>query len=162
MEHVLIIKHGALGDFVMDIGAILFIRDQHPGAHFTLMTSSPFVSLGKQLDMFDDYIIDNRKGANRGTAAAFELQRHAVEFEFAPAQQLIEIHQPFEMAQPQIPASAVAGEQLGVHHVRRRAFDAMHDRPVILQPAHDLRGNLRIPTQHLVGGEIFVMYTIIK
>ncbi len=62
MEHVLIIKHGALGDFVMDIGAILFIRDQHPGAHFTLMTSSPFVSLGKQLDMFDDYIIDNRKG----------------------------------------------------------------------------------------------------
>lgn len=45
----------------MDIGAILFIRDQHPAARFTLMTASPYVSLGKQLGMFDDYIIDNRK-----------------------------------------------------------------------------------------------------
>lgn len=61
MEHILIIKHGALGDFVMDIGAIFFIRDQHPGAKFTLMTSAPFVSLGKQLGFIDDFIIDNRK-----------------------------------------------------------------------------------------------------
>lgn len=60
MDRVLIIKHGALGDFVLSIGHMLDIQRKHPGAHFTLLTGSPYVSIGRQMGFFSDFIIDNR------------------------------------------------------------------------------------------------------
>ena len=60
MENILIIKHGALGDFVLAIGAMRALKDQSPQARFTLLTSPPFVKIAEQMDMFSDYIIDNR------------------------------------------------------------------------------------------------------
>lgn len=60
MEKILIIKHGALGDFVLAIGAMFRIARLHPAAELTLMTSSPFVSLGRATGLFSHYIIDNR------------------------------------------------------------------------------------------------------
>ncbi len=60
MEKVLIIKHGALGDFILAIGTMMTIAKIHPDAEITLMTSSPFVSLGGKMGIFKNYIIDNR------------------------------------------------------------------------------------------------------
>ncbi|MBQ4613717.1 MAG: glycosyltransferase family 9 protein [Akkermansia sp.] len=61
MEKILIIKLGALGDFVLAIGSMQNIKAAHPNAEFTLMTGAPFVSIAKQMNMFSHYIIDNRE-----------------------------------------------------------------------------------------------------
>lgn len=60
MENILIIKHGALGDFVIAIGVMRALRERHPEARFTLMTMAPFVGIGEKMEMFSDYIVDNR------------------------------------------------------------------------------------------------------
>ncbi|MGE3479724.1 MAG: glycosyltransferase family 9 protein, partial [Dongiaceae bacterium] len=45
MEQILIIKHGALGDFVQSLGAMASIRLHHPKAKITLLTTKPMESL---------------------------------------------------------------------------------------------------------------------
>ena len=60
MENILVIKHGALGDFVMALGSMRTIRKRHPQARITLLTMSPFVKIAEQAGIFNDYIIDNR------------------------------------------------------------------------------------------------------
>lgn len=59
-ERVLIIKLGALGDFVISVGGMLSLRKKHPNARFTLMTGSLYVNIARHMGLFDDYIIDNR------------------------------------------------------------------------------------------------------
>lgn len=61
MKKILIIKLGALGDFVLSVGIMQKIREEHPDAEFTLMTGSGFVSIARQMNMFSHYIIDNRQ-----------------------------------------------------------------------------------------------------
>lgn len=60
MEKILIIKLGALGDFVLSIGIMREIKKLHPHAEFTLMTGKAFKGMAEQMDMFSHYIIDNR------------------------------------------------------------------------------------------------------
>lgn len=60
MEKILIIKHGALGDFVISLGLMRFIRERHPDAEMTLVTMKPFVEIAQQTGFFSDIIIDNR------------------------------------------------------------------------------------------------------
>lgn len=60
MESILVIKHGALGDFVVALGSMRMIRRLHPKAKLTLLTMTPFVKIAEQAGIFDDYIIDNR------------------------------------------------------------------------------------------------------
>lgn len=45
-KKILIIKLGALGDFVQALGPMAAIRHHHPDADITLLTTSPFVSFG--------------------------------------------------------------------------------------------------------------------
>ena len=59
-KKILIIKLGALGDFVIAIGSMQEIKRMHPDAELTLMTNSAFLSIAKQMGIFSDYIIDNR------------------------------------------------------------------------------------------------------
>jgi ADP-heptose:LPS heptosyltransferase len=59
-EHILIIKLGALGDFVQALGPFQAIRDYHPKAHLTLMTTKPFVELAEKSGWFDDVWVDAR------------------------------------------------------------------------------------------------------
>ncbi len=61
MKKILIIKLGALGDFMIAIGFMRSIQAKHPDAEFTLMTGKPFVSIAKQMNMFSHYIIDDRQ-----------------------------------------------------------------------------------------------------
>lgn len=59
-EHILVIKHGALGDFIQAIGPMQAIRRHHPHAHVTLLTTAPFASLGWASGLFDAVWSDGR------------------------------------------------------------------------------------------------------
>jgi len=57
---ILVIKHGALGDFVLATGPFKAIRAHHPGAHITLMTTKPFVGFAQAMGLFDDIWLDDK------------------------------------------------------------------------------------------------------
>ena len=57
-ERILVIKLGALGDFVQALGPMKAIRKAHPDAEITLMTSDPFSTLGILSGYFDHVMID--------------------------------------------------------------------------------------------------------
>ena len=60
VERILVIKHGALGDFVLATGPFKAIRHHHPEAHITLLTEPAFVSLGRACSWFDRVWADTR------------------------------------------------------------------------------------------------------
>ncbi len=62
-EHILVIKLGALGDFVQALGPMKAIRAHHPGAHITLLTTRPFAPLAWAAGLFDAIWIDGRERA---------------------------------------------------------------------------------------------------
>ncbi len=59
-EHILIIKLGALGDFIQALGAMKAIRRHHKNAHITLLTTSPFKSFAEKSEYFNAIKIDSR------------------------------------------------------------------------------------------------------
>lgn len=59
-ENILVIKLSALGDFIQCFGAMRAIRNHHPDAHITLLTSKPYKELGEKSNYFDEIIIDKR------------------------------------------------------------------------------------------------------
>lgn len=60
MQKILIIKHGALGDFVLETGAMFDIRRRHPEAELHLLTASAFVKMAQKMEIFADILVDNR------------------------------------------------------------------------------------------------------
>lgn len=58
--HILIIKLGALGDFVQALGPCAAIRKHHQDAHITLLTTAPFEELARQSGYFDKIWFDDR------------------------------------------------------------------------------------------------------
>jgi ADP-heptose:LPS heptosyltransferase len=60
MPRILVIRLGALGDFVLSFAAFAAIRAQHPGAEITLLTTPPFADLGRRAPWFDRVEIDAR------------------------------------------------------------------------------------------------------
>ena len=60
MQKILVIKLGALGDFVLELGGMMEVRRRFPDAELTLMTNKAFLSIAKQAGIFSNYIIDNR------------------------------------------------------------------------------------------------------
>ncbi len=57
---ILVIKLGALGDFVLAFGPFAAIRAAHPAAEITLLTTAPFSGLAKASPWFDAVRIDRR------------------------------------------------------------------------------------------------------
>ncbi|MGI3778237.1 MAG: glycosyltransferase family 9 protein, partial [Janthinobacterium lividum] len=57
---MLVIRLGALGDFVLSFPAFAAIRAHHPGARVTLLTTAPFAGLGRLAPWFDDVAVDAR------------------------------------------------------------------------------------------------------
>lgn len=57
-EKILVIKHGALGDFILAAGAFRAIRNHHKQARITLMCRKPFAALGEASGYFDDIWIE--------------------------------------------------------------------------------------------------------
>lgn len=57
---ILVIKLGALGDFVQALGPAAAIRARHRGARITLLTTAPFADLARASPYFDDVWVDER------------------------------------------------------------------------------------------------------
>src|SRR5258708_3024535 len=60
IKKILVIKFGALGDFVLPLAAMKRIRDAHPKAKITLLTTSPFEALGRASPYFNFVEADGR------------------------------------------------------------------------------------------------------
>lgn len=61
-EKILVIKLGALGDFIQALGPMAAIRQHHPDAHITLMTTAPFEGFAYDCGYFDEVFVDDRPG----------------------------------------------------------------------------------------------------
>lgn len=63
-NRILVIKLGALGDFIYALGAMRAIRDHHRHAHITLLTQKPYVALAERSGLFDDILLDPKPKLN--------------------------------------------------------------------------------------------------
>ncbi len=52
-DNILVIKLGALGDFVQALGPFAAIRDYHKNARITLLTTAPYVEMAHASGLFD-------------------------------------------------------------------------------------------------------------
>jgi ADP-heptose:LPS heptosyltransferase len=59
--NILVIKLGALGDFVQAMGPAAAIRAHHPGAEISLLTTAPYAELARAAPYFDHVMIDERQ-----------------------------------------------------------------------------------------------------
>ena len=59
---ILVIKLGALGDFVQALGPAAAIRAHHGDAEITLLTTAPYAELARRAPYFDHVWIDDRPG----------------------------------------------------------------------------------------------------
>lgn len=64
---VLIIKLSALGDFVLAMGGMKAVREHHPSAQITLLTTPPFETFAKACPLFDRVETDGRPKDTAGT-----------------------------------------------------------------------------------------------
>ncbi len=64
-SNILVIKLGALGDFVQAAGPFAAIRAHHPNARITLLTTQPFAEFARRSPWFDDVWIDTRPKLTR-------------------------------------------------------------------------------------------------
>ncbi len=59
-KNILIIKLGALGDFIQALGPMKAIRAHHKDAHITLLTTAPYQALAEECGYFDSIWIDEK------------------------------------------------------------------------------------------------------
>lgn len=59
-QHILVIKLGAFGDFIQALGPMAAIRNHHPYATITLLTTAPFVTMARESGYVDCIWIDER------------------------------------------------------------------------------------------------------
>jgi ADP-heptose:LPS heptosyltransferase len=76
-ESILIIKHGAFGDFIQSLGAFAAIRAHNIGARITLLTTRPWVQLAEAAPWFDAVWTDDRRGGRRSLWATVNRIRAA-------------------------------------------------------------------------------------
>ncbi len=59
-ENILVIKHGALGDFLFASGGLRAVRALHPKAHIALITEGFLKGFTESMGIFDEVIVDSR------------------------------------------------------------------------------------------------------
>ncbi len=62
VDRILVIKLGALGDFILAMGPFAAIRKHHADSRVTLLTTGPFVALAEMSGYFDEVWVDTRPG----------------------------------------------------------------------------------------------------
>src|SRR6516165_2372445 len=77
-QEILIIKLGALGDFIQALGPMPAIRRHHADDRITLLTTPRYAELAAQTMLFDDILIDRRPKALdlKGWLALRRILRH--------------------------------------------------------------------------------------
>ena len=73
--NILVIRLGALGDFVQSFGPFAAIRAHHPAARITLLTTAPYAKLAQAAPWFDAVLIDARPALHE-PGALRTLRRH--------------------------------------------------------------------------------------
>lgn len=64
-RRILVIRHGALGDFVLSVGPFMAIRAHHLADHITLLTTPPLVDFAQASGLFNEVWTDTRPGLSR-------------------------------------------------------------------------------------------------
>lgn len=59
-QKILVIKLGALGDFIQALGSMAAIARHHPNADITLLTTEPFVTIGTECNYFHHIQVDEK------------------------------------------------------------------------------------------------------
>lgn len=59
-KHILVIKHGALGDLMQSVGIMMDIRKHYPDSVLTLLTTAPYLKLMQRCPYIDHVIVDAR------------------------------------------------------------------------------------------------------
>ncbi len=59
-DKILVIKLGALGDFIQALGPMKAIKHHHKKAHITLLTTKSFADFAQKCGYFDEVLIDKR------------------------------------------------------------------------------------------------------
>lgn len=77
LRRVLVIKLGALGDFVQALGAMRVVRATHPSARITLLTTEPYEAFAKACPYFDIVEGDGRPKDIKGRADLIRRIRSA-------------------------------------------------------------------------------------
>ena len=77
LKRVLVIKLGAMGDFMQALGAMRVVRATHPSARITLLTTEPFEAFAKACPYFDIVEADGRPKDIKGRADLIRRLRTA-------------------------------------------------------------------------------------
>ncbi|HOY79309.1 MAG TPA: glycosyltransferase family 9 protein [Hyphomonadaceae bacterium] len=77
LKRVLVIKLGAMGDFMQALGAMRVVRATHPSARITLLTTEPFEAFAKACPYFDIVEADGRPKDLKGRADLIRRLRNA-------------------------------------------------------------------------------------
>jgi ADP-heptose:LPS heptosyltransferase len=77
LRRVLVIKLGALGDFVQALGAMRVVRATHPSARITLLTTEPLGDFAKACPYFDIVETDGRPRDIKGRTDLIRRLRQA-------------------------------------------------------------------------------------
>jgi ADP-heptose:LPS heptosyltransferase len=77
LRRVLIIKLGAMGDFMQALGAFRVVRATHPSARITLLTTEPFEAFAKACPYFDIVEADGRPRDLKGRSDLIRRLRSA-------------------------------------------------------------------------------------
>jgi len=77
LRRVLVIKLGALGDFIQALGAMRVVRATHPSARITLLTTEPFEAFAKACPYFDIVEANGRPRDLKGRADLIKNLRSA-------------------------------------------------------------------------------------
>ncbi len=80
-RRILVIRLGALGDFVLSFPAFAAVRAHHSGDHVTLLTTAPFAGLGEAAPWFDSVRVDARPRWTE-LAGLVRLRRQLTGFDF--------------------------------------------------------------------------------
>ena len=82
-ERILVIKHGALGDWVLATGCFSAIRRHHPSGRITLLTTPAFADWGARCPWFDEVWTDERASPLAKPLAWVRLRRRLIDAGFA-------------------------------------------------------------------------------
>ncbi|MEM6625773.1 MAG: glycosyltransferase family 9 protein [Pseudomonadota bacterium] len=77
LKRVLVIKLGALGDFVQALGAMRIVRETHPSARITLLTTPPFAEFARACPYFDVVEDDGRQKEVKAQSAMIKRVKAA-------------------------------------------------------------------------------------
>jgi len=122
---ILVIKLSALGDFVLALAAMKKIRQAHPKAHITLLTTPPFEALAKASPYFNAVEIDGRPESFPEWMALRKRLRAANYDRIYDLQTSSQSNRIFQILRPNPPAWSGIAMGCSLPH-RNRLRDQMH------------------------------------